>query len=166
MSLANNSIIQSPRFAGAVALLGVVAVGAAVLMQYLLDLTPCPLCILQRYCLLAMTLFCLISCCTKGRLQTSMLALAGAAALTGIAFAARQVYLQATPQISAGCGPGFEYIVNSFPLTEMLPLLFKGTGDCAQVDWIWHGITVPKLSLVTFVGFAGLFGLRLWPAKR
>lgn len=166
MNLTNNSLIQSPRFAVAVALLSVAVVGAAVLMQYALDLTPCPLCILQRYCLLAMTLFCMIACGTKGRLQPSMLALAGGAALAGIAFASRQVYLQASPQLGVVCGPGFEYIVNSFPLTEMLPLLFKGTGDCSQVDWIWHGITLPKLSLVTFAGFTALFALRLWPAKR
>jgi disulfide bond formation protein DsbB len=116
---------------------------------------------LQRYCLIAVVLASLVSGAFKGRTSVGLLTLAGVAALGGIAFATRQVYLQSMPETGTACGPGFEYIVNSFPLTDMLPLLFRGTGDCAHVDWIWHGVTIPKLSLFAFVGFAVLLGLVL-----
>jgi disulfide bond formation protein DsbB len=105
-----------------------------------------------------MTLLCFGAAATGGRGSRAMLAGAVLAALAGIGFAARQVYLQATPSESRGCGPGFDYIVNAFPLSEMLPMLFRGTGDCAHIDWIWHGVTLPMMSLASFVVFAGLLG--------
>jgi disulfide bond formation protein DsbB len=150
-----------PPTAGVIGALGVLVYVAAVAMQATLNLTPCPLCILQRYCLIGLTLLCFGAAAARGRGQQGLLAGAVLAALAGLAFAARQVYLQASPSMSLGCGPGFDYIVNAFPLSEMLPMLFRGTGDCAQIDWAWHGVTLPKMSLATFVGFAGLLGPRL-----
>lgn len=165
MMHALHTLLRSQLFAGTVAALSVAVLVGALLMQHFLYLTPCPLCILQRYCLIALTLFCGTSVVAGQRFERRLLALAGVVAVAGVSLAARQVYLQAMPSLSTGCGPGFEYIVNSFPLTEMLPMLFKGTGDCAQVDWIWHGITVPKLSLAAFAGFSLLLGWRMWPSK-
>jgi disulfide bond formation protein DsbB len=165
MNMLNHPILALPhsaRFAGA---LGIAVFGAALAMQSVLNLTPCPLCILQRYCLIAMILLCFTAGFVPPKVRRPALALALLAALAGVAFAVRQVYLQAMPSLSTGCGPGFEYIVNSFPLTDMLPMLFKGTGDCAHVDWSWHGFTVPKLSLLAFLGFTGLLGVSLAKSK-
>jgi disulfide bond formation protein DsbB len=166
MKFFTNCALLLPHSARFGASLGLVVLGAALMMQSFLHLTPCPLCILQRYCLIVMTLLCFASGFTPRRVSKGCLALAVAAAVAGAVFAARQVYLQALPlSLETACGPGFEYIVNSFPLTDMLPMLFKGTGDCAQIDWIWHGITVPKLSLMAFMGFTGLLGLSFWKSR-
>jgi len=155
--------VLPPYPAGVVGGIGVLALVVAVLMQTYLDLVPCPLCILQRYCLIGTVAFCFAAAFTGRQGGRWLLMLAGAFALSGAGFAVRQVYLQSLPPMSQGCGPGFEYIVNSFPVSEMLPMLFKGTGDCSQVDWSWYGVTVPKLSLATFVGLSGLI---LWTWRR
>ena len=160
-----HTLIRSQRFASGVAVLSVAVLVGALLMQHFLHLTPCPLCILQRYCVIALALCCVFSAVAGRRLERKLLALAGLVAVAGVSLAARQVYLQEMPSLSTGCGPGLEYIVNSFPLTEMLPMLFKGTGDCAQIDWIWHGITVPKLSLAAFAGFSLVLGWRVWVSR-
>jgi disulfide bond formation protein DsbB len=165
MNIFNNPAWLLPHSARIAGALGIAVFGAALTLQSVLNLTPCPLCILQRHCLIAMILLCFASGFAPRKVSKAGLALAVMAAVTGAVFAGRQVYLQAMPPLSTGCGPGFEYIVNSFPLTDMLPMLFKGTGDCAHVDWTWYGLTVPRLSLMAFVGFAGVLGLSFWKSK-
>lgn len=135
---------------------GIGVFGVAVAMQAALGLTPCPLCILQRYCLIGMTLFCLVVGFAPAKVSRVGLALAWSAAIAGVVIAGRQVFLQSMPTLGASCGPGLAYLVNSFPWTELLPILFKGTGDCAQVEWTWHGVTVAKLSLMAFAIFTGV----------
>jgi len=31
--------------------------------------------------------------------------------------------------------------------------VFKGTGDCAAIDWTFLGLTIPQMSLIAFIGF-------------
>lgn len=143
--------VLSPRQAcGRAAFLGTAALAVALTMQAQLGLEPCPLCILQRYCLLA-----LIGLCLVGRFgpvgASRWLGAAGTvAAMAGVGFALRHVYLQMFPPVVSVCGPGFEYIVDAFPLKDALPMLFKGTGDCSKIDWEWGGFTLPRLSLIIF----------------
>ena len=54
----------------------------------------------------------------------------------------------------ADCGVGFDYMFENFPLKKALTLVFRGTGDCAAIDWTLIGLTIPQLSLIAFVGFA------------
>ena len=141
----------SPRKAcGQAAFLGVVALAAALGMQAQLGLEPCPLCILQRYCLLVVIAFGLVGRFGPDKASRWLGGLAAAAALVGAGFALRHVYLQAFPPVVSVCGPGFEYIVDAFPLKDALPMLFKGTGDCSKIDWEWGGFTLPRLSFITF----------------
>jgi disulfide bond formation protein DsbB len=55
----------------------------------------------------------------------------------------------------ADCGVGFDYMFENFPLQKAFKLLFRGTGDCAAIDWTLLGLTLPQLALICFVGFAG-----------
>ena len=54
-----------------------------------------------------------------------------AAALTGAGIAGRHVWLQMNPQ-SMSCGPGLQTMLELFPLTDVLPKVFRGSGDCAE----------------------------------
>ena len=42
----------------------------------------------------------------------------------------------------------------------MFTLIFRGTGDCATIDWTFLGLTLPQLALITFIGF-GIYALWL-----
>jgi disulfide bond formation protein DsbB len=48
---------------------------------------------------------------------------------------------------------GFDYMFENFPLQKALTLIFRGTGDCAAIDWTFLGLSLPQLSLIAFAGF-------------
>ena len=57
------------------------------------------------------------------------------------------------------CGPGFDYIFESFPLGEALALIFTGSGECADIDWVFLGLSMPTWTLISFIviGAAGVW---------
>jgi disulfide bond formation protein DsbB len=71
------------------------------------------------------------------------------AALTGAGIATRHVWLQANPEELA-CGPGLETMLENFPLTQVLPKVFRGGGDCAEKGWVFLGLSIAGWSLVWF----------------
>jgi protein dithiol:quinone oxidoreductase len=76
-------------------------------------------------------------------------------AIGGMGVAIRHWYLQAHHgEMIADCGVGFDYMFENFPLEKAFKLLFRGTGDCATIDWTFLGLTLPQLALISFVGFA------------
>jgi disulfide bond formation protein DsbB len=82
-------------------------------------------------------------------------------ALGGAGWAMRHWYLQANKEsIVADCGVGFDYMFENFPLKKMFTLIFKGTGDCAAIDWTFLGLTLPQLALIGYVAF-GLYAIYL-----
>jgi disulfide bond formation protein DsbB len=84
------------------------------------------------------------------------------AACLGAAASGRQVWLQHLPadQVPA-CGPGLEYMLQTFPFSEVLTTLIRGNGNCAEVQWQFLGFSMPEWSLLCFVLFifAGLWQL-------
>jgi disulfide bond formation protein DsbB len=77
------------------------------------------------------------------------------AAFVGAGWAIRHWYLQAHKgEIIADCGVGFDYMFENFPLKKAFTLVFKGTGDCAAIDWTLLGLTLPQLGLIAFLIFA------------
>jgi len=57
------------------------------------------------------------------------------------------------------CGPGFDYIMDSFPLADALKMIFTGSGECATIDWIFLGLSMPAWVLIALVvvGIAGIW---------
>jgi disulfide bond formation protein DsbB len=131
--------------------------GFGLYLQHIENLEPCPLCILQRYAFLAVGFIALLAALhnparTGKRVYGALLALF---AITGAAIAGRQSWLQHYPPVIADCGPDLEYMIESFPLSKALPMIFKGSGDCAEVVWRFLGLSIPEWALVFFI----LFGL-------
>ncbi|MDR3214143.1 MAG: disulfide bond formation protein B [Azoarcus sp.] len=120
-------------------------------LQGVKGLEPCPMCIMQRYGLLAVGLIALAAA-IHGRGPRIYGSLVTLAALAGGGVAARQSWLQLNPPAIPECGPGLEYLLESFPLTELLPKLFHGAGDCSAVDWTFLGLSIANWGLVTFSG--------------
>ena len=129
----------------------------ALYTQYYLFLEPCPLCITQRLFYILIALFALLALLHQAKYKLySIFALLSAFA--GMATAGRQVWLQHLPpdQVPA-CGPGLEYMLETFPLSETLSTMIRGDGQCAEVVWSFVGLSMGEWSLVCFTAFAAIF---------
>ena len=136
-------------------------IGAAIYLQHVVHLEPCPLCIVQRVLVMLLALVMVAAALhnPKGSGRRVYAALVLLVALSGAAVAGRHVYLQNLPPDQVPeCGPGMEYILDAFPIGQALVLIFRGSGECAEVQWTWLGLTIPDWTLVAFVGFALLGG--------
>jgi|SRR5690606_2019862 len=148
----------------ALACAGLIAV--ALYMQYAMGLEPCYLCIVQRGFVIATgTIAALAALHNPGvagrRLYGLLCALTAAA---GGGFSIRQLWLQSLPEDQVpACGPPADYLVDSFGIGEWLPLLLKGDGNCAKVDWTLLGLSIAGWMLIAFAAMA-LFAL--WQAWR
>jgi len=130
--------------------------GYAYYAQYRLYLDPCPLCITQRAFYLGIALAALLGLASVRRslAQRIAAALVSLSAIGGIVTAGRQVWLQHLPPDKVPeCGPGLQYWLENNPWFETLALLFKGDGNCAQVDWTFLGFSMGEWSLAWFTGF-------------
>ena len=124
-------------------------------LQHVENLEPCPLCIFQRYAFVATGLVALIAAIHgPGRIGRWIYGLLTvAAAGTGMVIAGRQTWLQHNPPKVLDCGPDLAYMLDSFPLAQVLPKVFKGEGDCAKVVWKFLGLSIPEWALVWFLLF-------------
>lgn len=152
----------TPRLCYATALAGVaVMFGAALYMQHAMGLEPCALCMMQRIWVAATGVVALIALvhAPVGWGLYLYTGLGGGAALLGSGFSIRQMYLQSLPpdQVPA-CGPSLDYMLEVFPLSEVLEVMITGTGDCAVVQWSLLGLSIPGWTLIGFIGLAALFG--------
>ncbi|GIL04176.1 disulfide bond formation protein B [Betaproteobacteria bacterium PRO7] len=143
--------LHARRIYAAVVAVVVALLAAALYYQHVEGLEPCPLCILQRYAFVAVGAAALVAALSAGR-RWSVVAGAAAlvAALAGAGTAARHVWIQLHPE-SLACGPGLATMIENFPLYEVLPKVFRGSGDCGVVDWTFLGLTMPAWALVWFV---------------
>ena len=124
-------------------------------LQHVVGLEPCPMCIVQRYALVLITLVAGISATIKGRWAHIagafvMLLLAGFGAFV----AARQSWLQWYPPESVSCGRDFYGMIETFPMQRAIPMIFRGGGDCTKVDWTFLGGSIANWSFVWFCIFA------------
>ena len=129
--------------------------GFGLYLQHVEHLEPCPLCILQRYAFVATGLIAFVAVVhNPGRIARwiySPLLILSAGA--GAVIAARQSWLRYHPPQALDCGPDLAYMLDSFPLTQVLPKVFKGEGDCAKVVWQFLGLSIPEWALAWFVLF-------------
>jgi disulfide bond formation protein DsbB len=128
-------------------------IGFALYLQHSLGLEPCPMCILQRYAFIVVGVIALIAAIHNPallgrRIYSALLVLMTA---TGGGVAVRHVYLEHNPPKIFDCGADVGYMLESFPLTEALPMIFRGTGDCTKVLWRFLGLSIAEWSLICFV---------------
>ena len=123
-------------------------------LQNVVGLDPCPMCIVQRYCLILVGVFSALAAFSKGptgwRLWGFLAVVVGG---FGAFTAARQSWLQWNPPEIATCGRDLYGMIESFPLQRAIPMIFKGSGDCTAIDWTFLGGTIANWSFVWFVIF-------------
>ncbi len=140
-------------------LICVSGLGVAYYAQFYLGLEPCPLCIFQRLALVAVGVVLLLAALHNPRRWGAKVysVLIGLTASIGAGIAARQFWLQHLPPEEAPrCGPGLDYLLQTFPLTEAIREVLTGSGECAKVDLLL-GFSVPVWTLLLFIG-VGVIG--------
>lgn len=131
-------------------------------LQFFQGLEPCPLCIFQRVAFISLGAILLIAGLhnpgrTGARLYGGLIALAG---LTGSGISSWHVYIQnLPPEKVPECGPGLEYMLEAFDISETLKMVFTGSGECHEITWAFLGLSMPAWALICFLGLSvvGLF---------
>ena len=139
----------------ALACIAMLAVG--LYLQQVLDMLPCPLCILQRYAFAAVALACLVTVVLPASATRMGAALAGAASLTGAGIAIRHLWVNAHPEISCGIDP-LETALNKVFIAEWFPTLFQADGLCSTEYAPILGLSIPQWALAWFTVFAIVTG--------
>ena len=141
----------------------VALMATALWLEHVEGLEPCPLCVLQRGAVIVLGVLMLAGAIhDPGTLGRRVYGVTIAiAAIAGAAVAGRHVWLQSLPPGEAPeCGPGLEYMLGAFPLTEVIGMVLSGSGECAEVQWTFLALSIPEWTLLMFAAFA-LFGLAL-----
>jgi disulfide bond formation protein DsbB len=140
--------------------------GFALYNQYVDYLDPCPLCVFQRLVFIWMGAFALLAVIhnpgkTGLRIYAWLVALG---AILGASIAGRHIWLQSLPADEVPeCGPGLNYMLDNFPLTEVLASVLRGSGSCAEVIWSFMGMSMP---MWTMFWYTGLGLITLWVVYR
>lgn len=140
--------------------LGIFAVCAgliafALYLQHAQNLEPCPMCILQRYAFILTGIVALAAALHNPR-GAGRWIYAGVLMLTagaGAGVAARHVWLEHNPPKFFDCGADLGYLMESLPLSEAWPMIFRGTGDCSKVLWRFLGLSIAEWALIWFLIF-------------
>lgn len=124
---------------------------ASFYFQYVVGLTPCPLCIMQRICVFGLLAVMSLNFRTiKRAYWISVLQII--LAFLGAIFAFRQLWLQSLPAGHApACMPGLDIMIRYFPWKTVLQTLLWGSGDCAETTWRLLGISMAGWSAMYFI---------------
>ncbi|HEX5418431.1 MAG TPA: disulfide bond formation protein B [Gammaproteobacteria bacterium] len=149
--------------AGVAAVIGLMAY--ALYEQYGVGLDPCPLCIFQRVALCVLGVVFLVAMLHSpvSRAARVYAVLGGLAALTGAGISAWHLHIQSLPPDAVpSCGPGLAYIFDAFSIPQAIRMVFSGSGECAQVNWTFLGLSMPGWVLIWFVLLGSLIVYANW----
>ena len=120
--------------------------GVAFYQQYYHLRMPCPLCLLQRFCIFVVALFAILGLWHRSRRlwvnRLYAIAMAGAA-FAGALVAMRHAYLQYVPTEHLSCGADLAFMLDSMPYHRVLLSVLSGSAECSKVDWLLWGWSIP-----------------------
>ncbi len=144
--------------------------GYAIWLQQHDGLEPCPLCIFQRFAVIGLGCALLLAALVPDRWRiagNASAVLIGLVGLTGIGIAGRHLYIQSMPEGSVpACGATLDYMLEVFPLADVLKRVFTGSGECAKVDWTLLGISMPGWVAISVLVLAALGIAANWRSSR
>lgn len=160
-----NQISQSRTLQTSGLLAGIGAMTYAYYLQYYEYLAPCPLCIFDRVFLLGilLSLFAAIIHNPVRKVQRVYALVILLFTTGGLVTSGRHVWLQHLPadQVPA-CGPGLNYLLDTFPLFQTLEMVFRGSGECAEIAWQFLGFSLPEVTLLMFSAYLILSLIQLF----
>lgn len=150
--VAHRRLLNGLGFAACAALLA-----AAWYLEAVEGMNPCPLCWFQRAAVAAVGVIFLLAFLHGPRRWGAWVyaLLLGIASASGIALAARHLWLQSLPADEVPtCGPGLDYMMDALPFWTTVQEVLSGSGECAEVDRLL-GLTLPVWTLAAFVLLGG-----------
>jgi disulfide bond formation protein DsbB len=117
-------------------------------IQHVMNIEPCPLCIIQRYFyffILVTSFFSLFFFSKILIIFTIVFAFFGSAT------AVRHIYLERNPPETFDCVADVGFLMENFPLTKTLPMIFQGKADCTEIPLIILGLSIAEWSLAWFI---------------
>lgn len=122
-------------------------------LQYGLKLEPCPLCLMQRGCVIILVGLSLIGVIHPKRRSGQVFSILQMVfIICGLFFVSRQLWIQTFPPDQApSCLPGFDMLIHYFPWQDIIKTIFWGTSDCAENQWHFLGISLPVWSALYFL---------------
>lgn len=136
----------------------VLMMAVALGLEHIGGLEPCPLCIFQRVAVLAAAVVFIVAAIhnPRGRLGAALYGgLSLAAVIGGVAVAWRHLWLQSLPADEVpSCGPGLDYMMDILPLRDVVSMVLSGSGECAEVDFLLLGLSLPGWTLIGFLVLA------------
>ena len=133
--------------------------GYAWYAQTVLQLEPCPLCIFQRVGVAAIAALFLLAALHHPRrwgtpVYGTLLVLA---ALATMGIAARHLWIQHQPEGAVpACGATLSYMLEVFPLADVIRKVLTGSGECARITWSLLGLSMPGWVLLAAAALGGL----------
>jgi disulfide bond formation protein DsbB len=143
--------------AGFIAVVGLM--GYALYEEHVVGLEACPLCILQRMAMIALGLVFAVAAVHAPRGTGARVygVLGGLAALTGMGISGWHVRLQNLPPADVpACGPGYDYIMDTFGWLDGLSMIFTASGECAEINWSFLGLSMPAWVFLWFVALGAV----------
>jgi disulfide bond formation protein DsbB len=143
--------------AGVAAIVGLMSY--ALYAQHILGLEACPLCIIQRMIIITLGLVLAVAAlhAPRGAGARVYAVLGALVAAVGMGVSGWHVRLQNLPPAEVpACGPGYDYIIDAFPLRDALSMIFTGSGECAEVNWAFLGLSMPAWVFIWFAGLGAL----------
>ena len=140
-------------------------IGYALYAQYVVGLEACPLCIFQRVALIALGAVFAVAAlhAPRGAAARVYAVLGGVIAAIGLGIASWHVRMQHLPPDEVpSCGPGLGYMMDAFPLAEWIKMVFTGSGECATVNWVFLGLSMPAWVAIWFVALGALVVAANW----
>lgn len=137
----------------------ILMLGAALFIQLVMGLQPCPLCILQRMILSVIAVIALVATFLTTRdglvprFWSLLLFLGGA---TSLGVASYQVWLVSQPkEAGVSCGPGLEValdkVIEYLPQGEWTETMYRSTASCTDGLSKIFGIEMAALTLPVFI---------------
>jgi disulfide bond formation protein DsbB len=153
--LANRRLVNLLGFVACVLMLAF-----ALFVEKVMHIEPCPLCMFQRVGVAALGLVFLVAAIHNP------VTLYGARVYSALIFlvvlfpgyvSARHVYIQSLPPGSVpSCGATLDFMLEVFPLMEVVRKVLTGGGECAKIDWQFLGLSMPVWVLIAVLGLAAV----------
>lgn len=142
----------------------------AIYSEKVLGFVPCPLCMFQRVCIVALGIVFLVAGLhrvrrTGGMVYAALVFLA-AGATTWVA--GRHVWIQHQPPGTVpACGAPLDNLLQMFPLHDVIRRVMTGGGECGVIDWTFLGISMPGWVLIAAValGIAAVLNNIVYPPR-
>ena len=132
--------------------LSILVLGTSFYLQYIKGFEPCPLCLMQRLCIITILILSIVGLCLHKSTRHKQLVIAlFCFGLAGLYFAGRQMQLfSLTADHIPACLPGLAVLIHYFPWHELVRALFWGSGDCTEITWRFLGVSLPTWSAFYF----------------